>query len=421
VTSLDEEYKSALELIGSALPSQEILQSIALAAESLTKKAFEAPNTQEASITSKIFSILNRPDTQLILNLLGHEEVQQVIYKNCVLAFARILAHVRTIDSGSTIERLDPLIDLIAAVAPQAQSWACCHEETSHPIHDKKERLKRRRALLHEEQTQAQNATLTLLESLWSRFIPILLPKGAASLYLPKGGSLLLPSINKALGKPPIAHASLELAEKFIRESKVSFLYWLLSTLSQRLGSGKLEPPNYDLPIDRISTIESFLEPLRTAFLPINLSQETSAPPNAIASSIARTLLFLIEGSSLEFVFITGWLNVCGARHTIFHSESELETLIETLSHDDRIIRTILHLVTPTINLGLSNTKDLTASFWGMVMHGLTSSMTDIVIEDTLSSFDWESAQRMVLDRFRWFFYSPYGDRAISSWIKPPL
>lgn len=419
MTTIDDEYVSALELVRSASSGQEILQSLSSVAGSLTKKVFEASlGTRAESAFSKIISRLNRPDARLILDLLGREEVEQIVHKNCVFVFARILTLVRAFDSHPPLERLAPLIDLFAAIAPQAKEWACHHEAASHPIHDKKERLKRRQALLHEEQTRTQAASQLLLESIRASLIPILLPKGAASLYLPKGGSLLHSHIDKALNEPLCTNSSLEHEEKLLRDLKVTIMYWLLSALCQRLGSEKFDPPNYNLPNDLTTSIESLLEPLRSAFLPMELSKETPASPNAIASSIARTLLFLVESTSLESILVSGWLSISGSFESFLHTEAELETLTETMSHDDRLIRAILHLATPTIDLGPSGAKDLTGSFWSMLLQGLTSSMTDIVIEDALSSVDWESAQRMVLDRIRWFFFSPYGDRAVATWVK---
>ena len=181
MTTIEDEFVSALELVGLVPSGQEILQSLSSVAGSLTKKVFEPSlGTQVESIFSQILSRLNRPDARLILDLLGREEVEQIVYKNCVLVFARILTLVRAFDSRAPLERLTPLIDLFAAIAPQAKAWACHHEAASHPIHDKKERLKRRQALLHEDQTRTAAASRLLLESIRVSLIPILLPQGAA-------------------------------------------------------------------------------------------------------------------------------------------------------------------------------------------------------------------------------------------------
>ena len=419
MTTIDEEYTSALELVSAAPSGKEILQSLSSAAESLAKKVFEEePDAQAESFFSQLLSKLNRPDARLILDLLGREEVEQVFHKNFVLVFARILTYVRTLDTRSPLERLSPIIDLFTAIASQGKAWACHHEAAAHPIHDKKERLKRRQALLHEEHIRSQAVTLPLLESIWHSLIPILLPRGAASLFLPKGGSLFHSRIDKALGESPCTVCSLDQAERILRKMKVNAIYWLLSALQQWLNSEKLEPPNYNLSSDLTDSIESLLDPLRSAFLPMELSKETPASPKAIASSITRTLLFILESVSLESLLISGWLNICESFQSSLHTEAELEALTEAMSHDDRLIRAVLRLATPTINIGPSGAKDLSGSFWSMLMQGLTSSMTDIVIEDALSSVDWESAQRMVLDRIRWFLFSPYGDEAFATWLK---
>jgi hypothetical protein len=418
VTTLEEEFESALKLIGSAPLGQEVLQSLSSVAKSLTQPVFGVPEGKlTVSPLSQILSGLNGPAGQLILGFLGREGVQQILHKNCVLAFGRILNVVRAYDTQSPTERLVPLIDLLSAIAPQAQAWARHHEAVAQPVHDKKERLKRRHAMLHEEQTHTHKATCALLESLWSRLIPILLPHGAASLYLPEGGSLLLPHIDKGLCNPTFLHSPSEQAEKFIRDAKVSVMCWLLGALRQWLGSEKPEPPNYDIPRELAASIEPLVAQLRTAFVPIELAPETSISPATVAPLIARTLLLLVQSTSLESLLMTGWLNICRSSESVPHTEGELETQIEALSHDERLIKTVLHRTAPTIDIGGPHTKDLTGSFWGMLMHGLTSSMTDVLIEDTLSSFDWESAQRMVLDRFRWFLFSPYADGAVASWI----
>jgi hypothetical protein len=271
--------------------------------------------------------------------------------------------------------------------------------------------------LLQEEQTQAHNATRALLEALWHKLVPILLPDGAASLYLPKGGSLLLPHIDQHLQNPTFLYSHGEQAEKFLRELKVALLYWALTSLRQQLDAKTCLIPSYDLSSNIISSIEPLLSLFHAAFITFELPKENAPSPNAVALAIARTLFYMVQSTSLESILMKTWLTATQSSEKMLRSENELEECIDAFSHDDRLIKTFLHLTTPSIDMSTPQAKDLTGAFWGMLVHGLTSSMRDVLIEDALGSLDWELAQRTVLDRLHWFFFSPYADEAMATWL----
>ena len=402
---LDEEFSEAQELVRSAPLGHEVLQSLPIVSESLAKKA-------ESGLSG--FA------AQFVMSLLGRQGVTQAIHKNCVFVLARLLTRARAYDGATPQERVKPLIHLLSVIAPQAKRWAACHEASAHPIHDKKERARRRRLVLHEEKANVSQATHALLEALWHNLIPILLPCGASSLYLPAGGSFLLSHIDKEIKNPSFIFSSPEWAEKTVRELKTSVMYWILNSVKQHLGNEKDSIPRYTIPPDLIASILPIIEPVRTAFMLTDLpqTQDDPLPPEAIASSVVRFLLFFVQSFSAEAALTSGWLNMVASSESVVHTEQELEELIETVSRDDRLIKKILHLVAPTIDIGPSTSKNL--SFWGIVMDGLTSALTDVFIEDTLGSFDWEGAQRTVLDRLRWFFFSPYADEAFSQLLLDP-
>ena len=401
MTALDDEYASALERIQSAPRGPEVLAVLPALADS-----FAAMVSQAA------------PSFGLVFQLFGRQGIVDIIHKNFVLIFGRLLLRARAFDGGSLQERIEPLVSFLYTAASHAKQWAVRHEEAVHPLHDKKERLKRRHTLVHEEQTHASQAAEALLKVLWYKAIPILFPEGAASLYLPAGGSLLLSTIDKELSSPSFLPASPDQSEKISRSLKTAFLYWALDSARQNIGKGAV--PRYDVAPELLNTIESLLPSLREAFLTFDLPKEDSLSPSAAAEPLARSLLFLVQSFPLESVLTSTLLAFSGSPETLFHTEGELDALIDQLGRDDRPARAVLQLITPAVDLGLAEGKALSMSFWGMLMQGLTSTVTDAVVEDALASFDWEGAQKTVLARLRWFLFSPYADEAVVAWTQQP-
>jgi hypothetical protein len=156
---------------------------------------------------------------------------------------------------------------------------------------------------------------------------------------------------------------------------------------------------------------------LLSTFVPTEPSNGAPLKASSIAPHVAQVLLFFSQSVSMVSVVTMVLRTVCDSSKTLLHTEEDLETLIGTLGPDERLIRTIVRLATPPIEIGSSGTRDLSTSFWNMLVQGLTSTVHDTLVEDALSSFDWERAQRTVLDRLHWFFFSPYADEAITSWL----
>ena len=394
---MTEDFASALEFIRLAPSGQKVLDSLRPLSETLLEKFGEH---------------LQGPIPKTALALFGREKAIEIIYANCVLFASRLLSRAREYDSLPPKDRAAPIIALLSAAAARAEPWAVHLESALRPIHDKKERTKRRHLVTREEQTHALHAAVSLVDALWKWLLSIVAPNGAASLSLPRGGTFLISFIDEQLKSPSFVPSSPEQKEETLRILKTSLLYWLFSEVQRQLDNNVFETPHYDVPADLVAAVEPLLAPLRTAFLPADLPSADS--PSAIASVVVQFLFLFIHSFSLEASLTTAWLSLSAS--PALHAERELETLIESLSHDDRPVRTILNLIAPKIELGPPGAKNLTASFWGLLIQGLTSTVSSFLLEDALSSFDWEGTQRTVLDRLRWFFLSPYADEAIVLW-----
>ena len=398
MTDIDDEHAAALGLIQSTPRGPEVIAALPSLADSFATR-----------VSNSV------PSVGLVFQLFGRQAIVDAIHTNFVLMLGRLLVRARAFDSASLQDRTVPLVQLLSIAAAKSKQWASRHEEAVHPIHDKKERLKHRRTLAHEEKSRSPAAAEALVKALWSAITPILFPKGSSSLFLPAGGSLLLSIIDKELDNPSLLRASPDQSEKIARAAKTVLLFWALERL--RAGLRPEETPRYTVPPELLGAIEPFLPSLRDAFITFTLPDDHTVAPKTVAETLARSLLSFTQSFPLESILMTVVLDFSEVP-ALFRTEKQLDALIDQLSHDEGIARTIIGLATPTIDLGLSGDRDLSSSFWGLLMQGLTSAVADTVIAEILESFDWENAQKTVLERLRWFLFSSYADEAVKEWVQ---
>lgn len=362
-------------------------------------------------------SFVNDETVKIAVFLLGKEGCRVLLENNALLLLARLLAFATSVDARSLEEKLSIAIRSVLLLTPHVDEWSHFLEESTQPIHDKKERRNRRRALQHETRQRPADAVKELWSAAIVRLVSILLPSGAASLYLPKGGSMFVPKLQQLIDHALPSIGSWLEERLFQRPMKIDMLYWLFSALrfslssTQQLGG---KPPALKNSSALGAQLEPAVLPLLNAFVPGIFSLGAEVRANLIAWKTVDAMANFLNETSVVSLVISGCCRLgretAGNTH---RSERELDELIDALGHDERLVRTIISRVVPQPDLPVSSEVGTVAVFFNLLVYGLKASASEIMTQGALRSFDWERAQQTALERVTWFVLSPYFDHAL--------
>lgn len=416
MTSLDEELVASQKHIDSLPSGPQILSETENFASFLTTYVYDCVEGASAPLSS--ISLPFGASAKMILSMIGPKGLHELLYKNILLVLGRLFNATRAYDDLPLQDKLPVVVSFLQAITTHSQAWDLHLGASFQETHDKKERLKRRHALKHTDPIASHTSAITLLNTIYRHLLPITLPNGAASLYLPPGGAMFHSWINEALKKEIVTEQIAHSVDQYLRQIKVNGLYQLLTNIRNHLLVFSLQQVQRKFPETLPDAIEPLL-PLAKVFAPGAVSTEDSLPTTASANAVANCLLGVIDLYPPSFLISAGYLEIVHGLSKGFsvRSESDLELLIEQLSHSEQLAKTAIHLCTQQPDISPSLNVDPLSSVWGMVLHGLTSSVREFLTQDTLDSYEWEATQKSILDRVHWFILSPYFDQAVIKWI----
>ncbi len=421
MSSPADEVASAVALLRSAPRGGELLQRLSSASLELGEALFQAIEgtlDERSPFFSLATPLVRHESVKMAIVLLGKKGVVEILEKNLLLLLGRIVPYVRSLDAMSLDEKVAWGIQGLSMAAKYIEEWHISLEERTRYIHDKKERRARRHLL--------QRTTRKLLvpshphpcSRACARLLSIVVPDGAASLYLPQGGSFFLPRLQELLDTS-LPHVGLWLEEHGLRRDvKIDCLYWLYSMVYE-LMTDQSPPSKAGPKLTTLSALTQRLQPcllpLFRAFMPSLCTLGSQLRTEVIAWKAVELLGRALGNVSLESLLINTLLRYSNVANMSLshHDERGLDTLIDTMAGDERIIRGIIHSVVPQPNLPLADKANAVSVFFNLVLYGLKASASEIMTQGALSAFQWKEIQQEVLERFRWFALSPHCDQLV--------
>ena len=413
------EYQSVLKLLSGQALGQDLLQELSSCSHFLGETvfdAFEGKRTLPPSL-QRLEGLLKSDAVKMSFFLLKREGIEDLIEKNLTLMIGRVLQTAQNLDSLLLPEKVSSFLRIVHIFSSHAEVWYGFFEKSMQPIHDKKSRRERRHEVRKEMEHLASETVIHLSEELVHILKGCFLPKGASSLYLPEGGELFLPRLQEMIdGALP---SIVQWVETVLsqRELKINFLYWLYSSLrGWVIKEPRLEEPG-NLPLsfpDQVSEFIPIFSLLCKIFLP-TLPIGPSIDPQVVASQAIKAVASSLQTLSCESLLVKGFLSWSKIITMSYphHSDQELDQLIEAIASDIRLPEAIAKSLIPSPDLPVPTKKESIFAFFGLVLYGLKASAKEVLVQGALSSLDWEEAQGVCLERFRWFVLSPYFDQAI--------
>ncbi len=415
------EYDLALKALSETSNGPELILEAGAFSQLLCETVFnelEGKGDPLSGLHSLAAALLKSDAVRMAFCLMGRTLFIDVLEKNCILLVGRLIAFAQSVDALSLDEKLLHSIQGIRILASQAHEWNHFLDESTRHVHDKKERRSRRHVLQQEMKLRAADALPQLWEAVFHRFLPVLLPNGVASLYLPPGVAMFLPKLQEMLNASvPQIGVWLE-GYLFQRELKFDLLYRLYEGLREWLTQdNQLSHKSAPLPSlsAHIVQLEPAISPLCHAFIPSVFSLGSEVKVDLIASKAVEFLGRGLMAVSLEGLLVKGLLRsakMASAKPALY-TERELDALIDGISSDERIIRGIVQLIIPSPDIPLTENAGTLSTFFNLVLYGLKASATEVLTQGALAAFNWQDAQQTFLERFRWFVLSPYCDRAV--------
>lgn len=420
MSNSSDEYQSALKLVHTTPFGAELVSEVASFARLLSNALLDRIEGKveiPASLQPFVTTLLSNDMTKMAFSLLGREKLTLVMEKNLILLSGRILTYARRIDSSRLEDKLSFVLKALSRIASEASKWDLFYEESTHHIHDKKERRERRHTLQQEGKHRIADVIPKKSEAFLRSLLPILLPNGVFSLYLPAGAEVFAPKLAELLeGSIPVMAVWLE-NHLLSRTVKTDLLYraffgfhsWMQKEPSPDEGA----PFQFSRAL--IKDFAPAIFPFCHAFLPSLFTEGVEIQGELLAEKIIGVLSTVIQSLSIESLFIKGaicWTQSATKPITL-HTEQELVQLIGQISCDERIARGIVKRVIPSPELPIPTKEGKIGVMFDLLFYGLKASAAELLTKGALSSFDWEEAQRTAFERFRWFVCSPYFDQAL--------
>jgi hypothetical protein len=415
------EYQSALKVLSGHIRGQELLRELASCSHffgEIVFDVFEGKRTLHPSLQS-LEDLLKSDAVKMVFFLLKREGVEDLIGKNLILLVGRALSIAQNLDSPALSEKLSFFLRIMRIFSSHAEAWHGFFEKSMRPIHDKKSRRERRHEVRKEIDQLSSETIFHLSNEVVQTLMRYFLPKGAASLYLPDGGELFLPRLQEMIeGALPsiVQYVETVLSQ---RELKINFLYWLYSNL-RGWTLKKTKPSDQAKTLlsspDQLSEFTPSLSLLCKIFLP-TLPIGTSIDLQPVASQAIETIASSLQTLSCESLLVEGclsWSTIMALSYPR-HTDQELDHVIETIASDIRLPEAIAKSLIPSPDLPVPTKKESIFAFFGLVMYGLKASAKEVLVQGALSSVDWEEAQGVCLERFKWFILSPYFDQLITT------
>lgn len=403
------EYQSIQQLMSSTLFGKDLLKECSHFSALLTDSLFTAlERTGEASF-------LKNDGVRFVCSLLGRDGVVDLIEKNLTLILGRLLVVARNIDALPLHEKASLGIQAISTFSSRAAEWNAYLEETTRPIHDKKIRRERRHLLQQEGRLLSAEEVPALWEGVFRKLLYLLLPKGAASLYLPPGGEVFVPKIQEMIESSlPSITAWCE-QQVFRRDVKIDLLYRLYSKIRSLSAEGTPLQSEETVPADLVAGLEPVISPLCHTFIPSLFALGSGVRPELIATKAVEIILSLLRSLSVESLFVIGCFRLAKLSSLPLpqYTDKELDELMDSLSNDERVVRAIIKGVIPSPELPAVTQGGAAAVLFELVLYGLKASASEMMTQGALSSFNWKEAQSVCFERLRWFVLSPYFDHAV--------
>jgi len=333
---------------------------------------------------------------RMAVQFVGRELVEETIEKNLILLIARLLKLTEQFDKASIDKKLDILQTVVETFIDEASLWSEELEEMYVHIHSKKERRERRHHRPHHE-------LAPLRVSVVEKLVPLLLPEGIASLYLPPSVSLIRSQLEKKLDISSFLDNVL--VALFERPNKINLLFSAFSSLHiwACMGSG-LPATEEEISEQHIDRMTPAIERFICLFIPSFSERAHLLPKRMIAEKALSLFLGYCQCISLGDLLVNLVL-----KSPLAHSEESLKKLIERISQDECAVRKVISRLFPPSISKLPETP----SFFEILSFGLKTSATSFVADSLLSSTDWPDVLFDLFDRMRLFVLSPYFERAI--------
>jgi len=329
---------------------------------------------------------------QMVVQFIGQERILEIIEKNLILLAYRSCRALDSFDESGLEHKLAYIVDLLVLLSKEGEAWCSHMQETLSPVHNKKERRRRREGLHEVDLSQVIAETASALR-------PLLFPEGYDSLFLPAGAHMILSRAEKKIDYGSIAKKCVEML--FCRDNKMNLLYRAIAALHKKALSRDPISCDESIPQEIVDRLSPSIEPLVRVFVRPLASISHVIPKEMVASKL---LLVIAGGVGQIRRHLFSVLFSSEKRH----GERALVGLIERVSEDERAARALIMRCMPE---STSLPKGPSPSFFELISFGLKNSASHFAVENILSSVDWKGSALSVLETIRYFVGSAHCDR----------
>jgi len=331
---------------------------------------------------------------KMAVQFVGKDRIIEIAEKNLILIAYRALKALEAFDALSLDLKLHCVADALVLLSKEGEEWLSQLHACVAPIHNKKERKKRRG-----EQHKIDLSPLAIEAAISLK--PILFPDGYDSLYLPSGANTLVGKIEDNTDIAALVQKGVETV--FHRDNKMNILFYLVRLLHRTACSTDDIPLVEKIPQECVEKLAPAIEPLVRTFVRSFSSYAHLLPKEMGASKV----LGAIAGHIGNLTPLILSLVTSSEKN---HDEAELIRLIERVSTDEHAARTVILRFIPHDDTSVSEGSP---SFFDLISFTLKSSSAHFAAESFLSSVNWQEAVLSTLESFRCFAGSLYCD----SWL----
>jgi hypothetical protein len=276
---------------------------------------------------------------QTALSFISADGSIEIINKNLVLVVYRMCELAKRFDALPLFDKMKIVFDILEIFHEEQTSWMEEYERRTEPVHDKKERRKRRKELF--ESLEESGSDLANCKAFLKGAVDSLLPQGSESLILPGFARMFVPKnyVHENLEKATPLCARLVAS----RVWKESLLFYIITFLF-RDGKANLRMRETErVSCEASKEVFDKAERASTHLLRIFSAIEPSFqffPKEESAQKAIDLLNEFFETFSLERLFLQVISLFSGANRTI--STAKLENCIDAISGDPKCIAFLL-------------------------------------------------------------------------------